>query len=148
MTDDMNGTPEKWEAGDIIDELKKTLPVPGQQPEIQGVCARHPVLEAKSDMHTRAEIWIIRHLAILTPKSHAGSGNENDPALSWDGTKRVLKVHGTTALLILAVIVHIIYSEHKRVDPQGVKQADSSLRTFIRQEVVQAVKGAMQEGKE
>jgi len=45
-------SPEDWEAGEIIDDLKSGLPKPGQ--ELTGVCAYHASL-------VRGMIWQIRH---------------------------------------------------------------------------------------
>ena len=54
MPDQERKSPEDWEAGDIIDELKAGLPLPGVPPP-SGQCAFH----ASS---VRAQIWIIRHM--------------------------------------------------------------------------------------
>jgi hypothetical protein len=54
MTDHENRSPEDWEASDIIDNLKATIPIPGRP--------LHPVSPDLCRFHTSALIWIVRHM--------------------------------------------------------------------------------------
>ena len=54
MTDAEQRSPEDWEAEDIIEDLKSTLPRPGESPR--------PLSADVCRCHTHTLIWIVRHM--------------------------------------------------------------------------------------
>ena len=94
----MSDDPEKWEAKELIEDLKSGIAHPGDDQRSMGICPYHNSL-------AKGIIWIIRRL-------------NNQTGGNWFEWGK-LKVHGTQAILILAV-AYLIWMQHQNASNASI----------------------------